>query len=489
MPDAVLMHLEPLRRLAASWRAAWQMERLRPRLSDRTATELAFLPAVLEIVESPASPLGRLTSWIIMVLFASILAWSCLGRVDIHATALGRIIPAGKTKTVAAGEIAIVAAIHVRDGDRVTAGQVLVDLDRIGTEADTARLSREHMELVVTAARLRALLDGKDTFAVEPAAPELLAVHRQQLAQKQADHRAAQGALHREADEKEAIARGNAAEISRLVQTVPLLEERVRAKETLAAEGYGARNDFLQLKQELVDRRQQLETAREKLAETRAGLANVHQRMAQNEAQFRAEALAQLAEADQKAASLAQELAKAQDRDRQFRLTAPVDGVVQQLSVHAPGAVVSPGQPVVMIVPDAEGIAVEAALPNKDIGFVRPGQLAEIKIESFPFTRYGTVPGTVAVVSSDSVSPDADPTRKTAAAQDPASTGQSKEGLGATYAVRLRLDHDSIPADGKDVILTPGMAVTAEIKTGRRTVISYLLDPVLRYGDESFRER
>jgi hemolysin D len=483
------MRIEPLRRHAAAWKAAWQTDRLRPRLAGRFADELAFLPAVIEIVETPASPLGRLTAWLVMALFSATLTWACLGHVDIHATAQGRVIPAGKTKTVAASEVGVVAAIHVRDGDHVTAGQALVDLDRIGTEADAARLSRERLEQIMTAARLRALLAGKDTFVVEKVPSELLGVHRAQLIQKLADHRATLGALQREADEKEAAARGNDAEISRLVQTVPLLEERVKAKETLAAEGYGARNDFLQLKQDLVDRRQQLETAREKSIETRAGLANVHQRMAQSEAQFQAEALTQLADAEQKADSLSQELAKAKDRDRQFQMTAPVDGVVQQLSVHAPGAVVGQAQPVLMIVPDNEGIAIEVALPNKDIGFVRPGQAAEIKVESFPFTRYGTVPAEVMVVSSDSVSPDSDPMRKAAAAQDPASTGQSKESLGATYAVRLRLNRDVIRVDGKDVALAPGMAVTAEIKTGRRTVIRYLLDPLLRYGDESFRER
>jgi hemolysin D len=269
------------------------------------------------------------------------------------------------------------------------------------------------------------------------------------------------------------------------------LAERVKAKETLAAEGYGARNDFLQLKQDLVDRQQQLETAKHKLVETRAGLENVRQRLAQTTAQLRAEALTQLADAEQKAASLGQELTKAQDRDRLYTLTAPVAGVVQQLAVHAPGAVVSQAQPVLMIVPEGEGLAVEAALPNKDVGFVRPGQLAEIKIESFPFTRYGTIPATVTVVSSDSMqNSDADPTRKTAASQDPAAnTGQSKDTLGALYAVRLRLNRDTLRVDGQDVALGPGMAVTAEIKTGRRTVISYLLDPVLRYRDESFRER
>ncbi len=492
LPDALLMRLEPLRRHIAVWKAAFQTERLCPRLAGRTSAELAFLPAVLEIVETPASPLGRLTGWLVMALFASALAWACLGQVDILATAQGRIIPAGKTKTVAASEVGIVAAIHIRDGDRVVARQALVDLDRIGTEADSARLLRERQEQVVTAARLKALVEGQDDITLpidETVPPVLLSMHRQTLRQRLADHRATIEGLEQERRQKQAERRGTEADILRLERTVPLLAEQAKTKREMSDLGWQSRTDYLKIEQEHIDRTQELEVARHKLTEADSAINNVSERLRQAEAQFRGDALTQRAEAEQKAASLAQELAKAQNRDRQFLLTAPVDGVVQQLAVHAPGAVVSQAQPVLMIVPDNEGIAVEVALPNKDVGFVRSGQAAEIKVESFPFTRYGTVPGEVTVVSSDSVSPDADPMRKAAATQDPANTGQSKDTLGATYAVRLHLDRNAIRVDGQDMALTPGMAVTVEIKTGRRTVISYLLDPVRRYGGESFRER
>jgi len=227
-----------------------------------------------------------------------------------------------------------------------------------------------------------------------------------------------------------------------------------------------------------------------KIIETRQGAEAIEQRLRQADEQFRAEALSQLAEAEQKAASLAQDLAKAEQRDRLYKLTAPVAGVVQQLAVHAVGAVVAQAQPVLMIVPEGEGIAIEAALQNKDAGFVLPGQAVEIKVESFPFTRYGTVPGEVLVVSSDTVQgPDSDPTQRRSNANDPAGGGQSRDGQGAVYSVRIRPARDSIAGDGRAVALTPGMAVTAEIKTGRRRVIEYVLDPVMRYRAESFRER
>ncbi|MBF0561226.1 MAG: HlyD family type I secretion periplasmic adaptor subunit [Alphaproteobacteria bacterium] len=416
-----------------------------------------------------------------------------LGEVDIHATAQGRVIPAGKTKPVAPSESASVAAIRVRDGDRVAEGQTLVELDRTSSVAEVRRLERERWEQELIAARLRALLDGRERLDL-PAGltvpPPLAVVHEAQLRHKLADHRFTIGALEREREQRQADAHGAEAELARLEKTVPLLEERVGAKDALARKGFGTRNDYLALAQDLVDRQQQLITARHRLTETRAAIAAVGQRLAQAEAQFRADALTQQADAEQKAASLAQELAKAEQRDRLLRLTAPVAGVVQQLTVNAPGAVVAQGQPVLMIVPEGDGIAIEAALQNKDVGYVRPGQPVEIKVESFPFTRYGTVPGEVAVVSGDTVqTADSDPTRKPAAASDPASTGTSRDSLGPVYAVRIKPLRATLRVEGRDEPLTPGMAVTAEIKTGKRRLIEYILDPVMRYQAESLRER
>ncbi|MDR3440667.1 HlyD family type I secretion periplasmic adaptor subunit [Telmatospirillum sp.] len=492
-PDAVLMRLEPLRRHLAVWRAAWQMEQRRPHRPPRTAAELAFLPAAIEIMETPPSPAGRLTGAIIMAMFGSAVIWACLGQVDIHATAQGRIIPAGNTKPVAASESTTVTAIHVRDGDHVEAGQVLVELDPTDSQADQARYARERLENLIIAAGYHALLDGKTDLVLPPdvAVPaDLLALHRSELLQKLADHRSTRDALEQERRQKEAEQRGTQADIRRLEKTVPLLAEQSDTKREMSALGWQSRTEYLKIEQEHIDRQQELESARHKLAEDESAIANVTERLKETEAKFRADAFTQMADAEQKAASLAQEEIKARQRMRQHTLTAPVSGVVQQLAVHANGAVVSQAQPVLMIVPEGEGIAVEAALQNKDAGFVRSGQPVEIKVESFPFTRYGTIPGEVTVVSSDTVQgSDSDPTRKPATATDPASTGRTKEELGAVYSVRVHPSRDWIRADEGPVKLAPGMAVTAEIRTGRRRVIEYVLDPVLRYWGESLRER
>jgi len=149
-------------------------------------------------------------------------------------------------------------------------------------------------------------------------------------------------------------------------------------------------------------------------------------------------------------------------------LTAPVDGTVQQLAVHTVGGVVTPAQALMIIVPKDEAVEVEAFVENKDIGFVNAGQEAQVKVETFPFTRYGTIPATVTQVANDAIN-------------------DEKKGL--LYTLRAKLSQATIRVEDKWVTLSPGMAVTVEVKTGRRRVIDYLLSPLLQYGDESLRER
>lgn len=175
-----------------------------------------------------------------------------------------------------------------------------------------------------------------------------------------------------------------------------------------------------------------------------------------------------LNEGAQQAQAVQQELLKAQTRQRQMRILAPIAGTIQQLAVTTIGGVVTPAQPLMLLVPANHPIEVDAMLENKDIGFVKPGQAVEVKIETFPFTRYGTIKGRVTHLSHDAV---------------------SDEKRGLTYLARIQLEKNSIRVDEKIIPLTPGMAVAAEIKTGRRRVMDYFLSPLLQYGDESLRER
>ncbi len=161
-------------------------------------------------------------------------------------------------------------------------------------------------------------------------------------------------------------------------------------------------------------------------------------------------------------------LSKADQRERLTQLTAPVDGVIQQLAIHSVGGVVTSAQPLMIVVPEQAEVTAEISIANQDIGFVNAGQLAEVKLETFPYTRYGTVYATVKLVTADAV---------------------TDEKRGSYYPAVLTLSRNTMAVDGKRVPLSPGMNITAEIKTGQRRVIEFLLSPVQRAGSESLRER
>jgi hemolysin D len=212
----------------------------------------------------------------------------------------------------------------------------------------------------------------------------------------------------------------------------------------------------------------------------------------QAEAEYRKGLLADLAKAESQANEHREEVVKATQRRELQTLTAPVDGTVQQLAVHTLGGVVTPAQALLVVVPADSRLEIEAMVPNRDIGFVHPGESAEIKIDTFNFTRYGLLHGEVLSVSHDAIARDKPQDKSAAAAAQAAAdsdTSSEPKGQELIYAARVSLDRAQMQVDGRLVDLAPGMAVTVEIKTGSRRVIEYLLSPLLRYKQASLRER
>lgn len=225
--------------------------------------ELAFLPAALEIVETPPSPIGRAIGVTIITVFVLALAWACFGTVDIVATAQGKIIPSGRTKVIQPFEIGVVRAIHVQDGDTVKAGQVLIELDPTINAAE-----REHLQSDLTAARLdvvrlrAALADGPDPLAdfhpPEGASPTLVATERQYLTSQTAEHRAKIAALDGQMTQKEAERATSAATIAKIEAVIPLLQEQVDVRKTLFQHETGSKLIYLQTLQQLVEQQREL---------------------------------------------------------------------------------------------------------------------------------------------------------------------------------------------------------------------------------------
>jgi hemolysin D len=272
---------------------------------------------------------------------------------------------------------------------------------------------------------------------------------------------------------------------------VAVLKERVDMRETLHEKTVGSRAAVIDALQEYQKELTALSTDRGQLLETAAGARSLERRIAQSETDFIADQTQKLADAERRRDRILQELIKARSKNERTRLTAPIAGTVQQLAVTTLGQVVTTGQALMTIVPQNASIEIEAMILNQDIGFVEPGQDVVIKVEAFPFTRYGTVEGTVVKVSRDAVDERdtgiaADAASATRPQAIPASTGRTQN---LVFPATISLKQRSMWIDKKEVTLSAGMAVTIEIKTGQRRAIDYLLSPLREVASTSGRER
>jgi len=452
------------------WKTAWQAESRRQGLSGDTSRQaIEFLPAVLEIQQIPPSPIGRALLWTILAAFTAAGLWATLGWIDIVATAQGKIIPSGYSKIIQPYETGVIASIHVQDGETVKQGDVLIELDSTLNRADYDRAFNEYRATKVDAARLRALIKGQATFEPPSGADGIYLVLQQQLLRDQlAEYQAKIAGAQHLVDQRQAALEQTNENILRLEATVPMEIERAEAYKKLLEHEAVTKMDFLQAEGQRIDKIQELAGQKKKLEQDRASLAEAEKHYRAMASEFQQTKQAELSAFETKAASLAQEVTKAGQKAGLQRLTSPIDGVVQQLAVHTVGGVVTPAQQLLIVVPQDHPVEVEAQVENKDVGFVREGQPVEVKVETFQFTLYGTIPGHVLTVSDDAA---------------------PLEKIGLVYPTRVSMDRSTIQVDGKEVNLSPGMAVTVEIKTGQRRIIEYLLSPLLKSMKESLRER
>ncbi|SEP23707.1 hemolysin D [Rhodospirillales bacterium URHD0017] len=470
--------------------------RRRPdRKPDRRREEIAFLPAALEIAETPPSPIGRTVIWTIVVVFIAALAWATLGTVDIVAVAMGKIIPSSRTKTIQPFETGVVRAIAVRDGQNVKAGDLLIELDPTITGAELGRLKSDLLAARLDTTRLGAALSTGDPQAdfkpPKEASAAVADMHRRLLLSQISEQKAKLSAIEGQVLQKEAELATIKASVAKLRALIPPLEERVEIRRHLASKELGSRLVYLQDQQELIGQRQEVLVQESRLAETEAAITGLAQTRSRTVAEYERGVLDELAKAEGKASGLAQDIIKAEQRSSLQRLTAPVDGVIQQLAVTTIGGVVQPAQALMVIVPADSQLEIEAMISNRDIGFVEAGQDAAIKVDAFNFTRYGLLKGKVLSVSNDAITRDKPLQERAGADKQQGADAATSEPKGQelVYAVRVSLDRTRIQIEDKMVNLSPGMAVTVEIKTGSRSIISYLLSPLVRYRHESLRER
>jgi hemolysin D len=465
-----------------------------PRRRNEQKLELTFLPAALEIVETPPSPIGRATALTIAAVFVVALAWACIGTTDIVATAPGRIIPSGRTKIIQPFETGVVRAIHVRDGQSVKAGDLLIELDPTMSGAELAHYQNDLLAARLEAARLRAALIGNDdplaSFRPPEDAPaDLIEVQRRFLVSQTAEQTAKLAELDRQIAQKEAERATIEASMHKLETTIPILNERVEVRKQLYDKELGSKLLYLTELQDLVGQREDVLVQWSKRREVDAAVSALVQTRSKLIAEHQRGLLDDLAKAEQKAAGLVQDVVKSEKRTKLQQLDSPVDGVVQQLAVHTVGGVVTPAQALMVIVPVESHLEIEAMISNRDIGFIEVGQQVAIKVDTFNFTRYGLLHGKVLTVSHDAITNDKPDNRNADKGQSAEASSSEPHGQELVYAARVSLDRTQMQVEDKFVDLSPGMAVTTEIKTGTRAMISYLLSPLVRYQHESLRER
>ena len=458
--------IELLARYRAILGAAWAM---RAELAGpkRLADEVAFLPAALSLQETPAHPAPRRAAIAVCALFVIALAWATFSEIDIVSVAAGRIVVSERTKTLQPLEAGVVRRVLVHDGQAVQAGQVLIELDATNASADGASLQEQLAMAASEERRTSALMLGIASNAL-PAMQNATARDKAQLQAEWSDITARLAKLSAEQARRQAEIVTVRELIKKLESTLPISKQREADFRSLTEQGFMSSHAGQDRTRERIELESDLATQRARLAEAQAASNESAQARTAYLAETRRALIERQAQASSKKEQLTQEGAKAAQRSRLTQLTAPVAGTVQQLAVHTEGGVVTPAQVLMVIVPQDAQVSAEVVIDNKDIGFVQAGQIAAIKLETFPFTRYGTVDAVVNSVTADAV---------------------SDEKRGAIFPALLTLKQASIGVDGKRIKLSPGMNVTAEIKTGRRRVIEYLLSPVQRAVSESLGER
>lgn len=467
-------------------REAWQE---RGKLGDGSKQQslAEFMPAALELQETPPNPLARWLAWTLIALFVLTLIWATFGKVDVVASAEGKIIPGSRVKQIQPLDKGVVKAIHVKEGQYVTEGDPLIELDRTITNAEQARMQQELHNASLNLASSEALQglinspEGKTTaqplsagdlsLALDESfnlsVPEVL-LHQQKAWEQWQQYQAQLSSLHSALTKVKSEKIANQETIKKLQQTLPIITKRTDALRSLYQRNMASEAEYLELEQQRIERTQDLATQQQTQHQLIAAINEAEQQINSLKADTRSKLLAQIADYRNQIATINEELIKARDMNDKQILYAPVSGYVQQLTVNTIGGVVTEAQQLMIVVPEEENLEVQVMLGNQDIGFVQKDMPAEIKIHTFPFTKYGLIEATVTHISDDAI---------------------LDEKLGLVYAMHLKMHKSTIRVEAKDVKLIPGMAVTAEVKTTQRRVIEYFLSPLLRYKQESIRER
>ena len=416
---------------------------------------------------------ARTLGYILLMIPVIALLWSVLAEVDVNVDAVGTLVPKGRTKVIQPAEAGVVRTIYVQNGDRVKAGALLVELDASIATSEYALLVQESDRAKAQLSILQALLQNVDDPLSRWTPPADMTENDQQIYRH--------ALLTRSGNQREKIAgiaqEGQAIKaeiitietnISKIKASLPLLQERYESKKTLNDRGLGIKDELLELEERLLSQNEEIKVQNARLQELKEKLLSNQSVSRQAQSDFELALSGEIIETKAALRTAEASLPSSRYKKEQARIIAPVDGIIEQSILRAPGQVVQAAEQIMLIVPESDILEAEIKLVNKDVGFIEINQPVDIRIDTFQFTKYGSIQGKIKDIASDSI-------------EDP--------DMGFIYTTRVSMERDFMEVEGRKIPLSSGMSITVAIKIGKRRVIEFLLAPLLRYKENAFRER
>ena len=434
--------------------------------------ETEFLPAILEVTETPPSPTGRLVMWSILTLLVVGILWSVLGHINEVAVAPGKVIPTGQVKTIQVKNKSIVKEIHVKEGQHVEKGDTLVVMDPTSTDADYDSLNKRAAYYALDIQRLEAELNGTSFSPKSDPNLELKDITAEQslYQSRVSQHRAEMEAAANAVNQKQAALNAERVNLNKYDEMLEIAREKERRLIELTKENAISEFQLFEQTSQRINYEKTAAAQLDLINRAEAELSEAQAKLSNLDAAYKKDVMASLVESRKQYYALTEESKKADENQRLFTVVAPCSGTVYNLAVHTEGGVVTDAQPLMVIVPDGVELEFEVWAENKDIGFIKEGQEAEVKVATFNFQKFGMLTAYVDEISADSNSDKSDPEKN------------------KRFRLLLKLDENTLK-ENPDIHINPGMEVTAEIKIKEKRIIEFFLDPFRRYTHESLRER
>lgn len=444
---------------------------------------LAFAPGLLAIQERPPEPLAKVILVTLAALVAVLITWACFGKLDIIATAPGRLVPASYVKIVQPSGPGIVREILVREGEQVQAGQVLLRMDAQDAQADSAEVANSLHTRELQIRRIDAELSGhplarrkddaEDSFRQVQAQYD---VHQQALTEAVAQ---AEEAVRRSEHDRDA----GVQTLEKLKQTNPIYRSQAQTYADLGKQGYVPRTAMEDKQREFIESDQELKSQVARVAGLESSVQQAQRQLAELKAKTRSDLQNERIEADADRAKLTQETLKQVHHSGLLELKATEAGTIKDLATHSIGTVVSAGTVLLSIVPENSSLVAEVTVRNEDVGFVSAKQPVKVKVASYAFQQYGMLDGSVAQIWPDAS--DSGSSRQGGEEQQ----GRDAETTSGGFKALVKLSSQTLHANQKELPLVSGMRVVVEINQGRQTVMQYLLSPILKVAQEGGHER